>query len=265
MPLNNSLPWMESVDAKIARAKEHLSTFETEAETFLQTTRPRFIRKTSTDNTSHWLVFFTEDPFPPIRLSILVGELFYNLRSALDNLVCGLIRKQDQHDPCEGTEFPIFVDAEKYDKKRDRLLRGVPRAACDVINELQPHRRPENTREMDPLWILHTLCNRDKHRAVNIALCCHRNLQLAIPRRDGTQLIVRTTETYYASEPQTINLPGDPSTIEDNVNIQIAGKTILVFGSEGPWSDRAVDDVLRTCLRHVEERVVERLKPFFQP
>ena len=43
MSLLDSLPWMESVDAKIVRAKEHLGTLHAEAGVFFEITKRNFI------------------------------------------------------------------------------------------------------------------------------------------------------------------------------------------------------------------------------
>lgn len=47
MPLPDSLPWMESVDAKMARAKEHLDTLYAEAVVFFESTKRNFILKSN--------------------------------------------------------------------------------------------------------------------------------------------------------------------------------------------------------------------------
>ena len=98
MPLPDSLPWMESVDAKIARAKEHLDTLHREADAFFETTKRNFVLKT--EGRAAWIVYWVDDPFPPIRLGVLLGECVFNMRSALDNLVCGLIRTKDGFAAC---------------------------------------------------------------------------------------------------------------------------------------------------------------------
>src|SRR5579871_3507198 len=46
MPVPESLPWMESVDAKMDRAKEHLDTLNAEAGIFFESTKRHFILKT---------------------------------------------------------------------------------------------------------------------------------------------------------------------------------------------------------------------------
>jgi hypothetical protein len=153
---------MESVDAKIERAKTHLDAFRTEAAAYAEAARPTFIRKVDSERKTHWLVFYVEDPFPPIHLSVVIGDCLFNLRAALDNLVCGLARKANPATTCSGLQFPICAESGAYVSVRRKFLRGVPKGARRIIDDLQPWCRPENARMLDPLFILNTLCNRDR-------------------------------------------------------------------------------------------------------
>lgn len=254
---------MESVDAKLRRAKEHFSAFQTDAAKFLEKARPHFIRKVNHECTEHWLVFYVEDPYPPIELSILIGDFLHNLRSALDNLVCGLVRTKNPMSTCAKRGFPIFKDRDKYLAERNNLLKGVPKDACTIIDTLQPSVRPHATQELDPLWILNTLCNRDKHRATNLTICYHKNVEIRIPLKNGGGMYVKLIRDIYAGDVDTVPLSGDPASIEDNVQMEIKGRSALSFHSTDPWSERSVDKVLVTCLEYVEDRVIARFKPFF--
>lgn len=151
MPLPDSLPWMESVDAKIKRAHEHLDVLDKEIAEFVETTRPTIVRKVNNEQTQTWLVFWVDDPFPPIRLSVLIGDCLYNIRSAVDNLVCGLVRTKNPSSSCSGRAFPVFTDSDSYLTKRRELLRGVPKEARALIDGLRPCIRPDGTKELDPI------------------------------------------------------------------------------------------------------------------
>src|SRR5215472_3528204 len=127
---------MESVDAKISRAGEHLETLTAEIYSFLQSAKRNTAVKV--DGQHAWITWWLDDPHPPIRLSVLVGDLVFNLRSALDNLVCGLIRTADPGNKCRNTKFPIFVKAERWQKNWREDLQGVPAEAQPIIKSLQP-------------------------------------------------------------------------------------------------------------------------------
>jgi hypothetical protein len=258
-----SLPWMESTDAKLDRAGVHLDAYRAAARAWVDKTRPTFIRKVDRQRHTHWLVLYVEDAQPPVDLSPIIGDCLYNTLSALDCLVCGLVRTKNSSSTCAGRQFPIYVDSGKYVLASKDALRGVPKDALRLINELQPYCRGERTKELDPLWILKTLCNSDKHRSALLALCYFKNVQISIPRRDGSTLRFALPRTIYADQPQMIDLPGPLNSFDDYLQIQAGGTSQLVFRDAGPWSERPVDEVLVACLEYVKDRVVPRFKPFF--
>src|SRR5882672_10110363 len=88
-------PWMESASAKIARAREHFHALDHEIIEFIKATKRHFVFKVNEERTVAWIVSSVEEPHPPIRISVMVGDCLFNMRSALDNLVCGLVRRQD--------------------------------------------------------------------------------------------------------------------------------------------------------------------------
>ena len=81
-----------------------------------------FILKT--DRHEAWIVHYIEDSIPPIRFGVLLGECVFNIRSALDNLVCGLIRTADSHAPCKNTQFPHLFHPEAVGKGLGEVPQG---------------------------------------------------------------------------------------------------------------------------------------------
>ncbi|MDP9238656.1 MAG: hypothetical protein M3P30_14880 [Chloroflexota bacterium] len=103
---------------------------------------------------------------PEFRLSVIVGEIIHDLRSALDNLACALAYQNSQS-RCESTEFPIFSDSKKFRRKRSRLIGEIDPDAQAIIEGLQPYHRGQDFR-CDPLWMLYQLSNIDKHRLFHL-------------------------------------------------------------------------------------------------
>ena len=124
MPMPNSLPWMESVDAKMMRAHEHLETLERETSEYLSTIKSTVVLKTAPNEPWPWLVMWVNDYIPPIRLSVLLGDCVHNMRSALDNLICGLARTVDPSGACKGTAFPYSENEKAFDANMKRDLAG---------------------------------------------------------------------------------------------------------------------------------------------
>jgi len=252
---------MESFDAKLARAKEHLDTLRAEAEVFFNATKRNFIPKTN--GREAWIVYQVEDSFPPIRLGVLLGECVFNMRSALDNLVCGLIRTKQGYVPCKGTQFPICCTREAWDGCWQKYLKGVEPAAQGMIKDLQPIFRMPLAPKDDHLNALNELCKADKHRAVTLTLAYTHDLTLKVHANDGKVHVVKVTEPLYAGDVHTIPLRLDPATIQPSARIESSGTEVLIIREVGPWGDRPVWAVLADILEYVLNRVVFPLKPFF--
>ena len=263
MTLPDTLPWMESVDAKIARAKEHLDALHGEAGAFFETTKRNFVLKT--DGRAAWIVYWVDDPFPPIRLGVLLGECVFNMRSALDNLICGLIRTKDGFAACKGTQFPICSTQQIWETTWQKYLKGVESAAQQMIKDLQPCFRMPSAPENDHLSALNALCNADKHRAVTLTLAYSHDLTLRIHANDGKIHVVKVTEPLYAGDVHTIPLDLDPATVEPNARVESRGTEVLLIREVGPWGERPAYAVLSELLEYVTNRVVVPFKPFFAP
>ena len=107
-------------------------------------------------------VFRGETPIVPIEYSVRLGEIVYNLRSALDQLVWQLVHA-NYKTPGRHNEFPILDDESRFNEAVKSKLKGVSQKSSDKIKEMQPF--CEND-EWDALKTLHALCNIDKHRNV---------------------------------------------------------------------------------------------------
>lgn len=261
MPIPDSLPWMESVDAKMARAKEHLDTLYAEAGVFFKGTKRNFILKSNGEKA--WIVHYIEGSMPPIRLGVLLGECVFNMRSALDNLVCGLIRMTDSHASCESSQFPICSAPKQWEKHWQRYLTGVEPAAQKMIRDIQPCFRMSALPDNDPLSILNVLCNSDKHRAVTLALAYSHDLAVKVYTNDGRVHLWKATEPLYAGDVRTIPLHLDPAAVDPSARVEASGTDLLIIGQIGPWGERPVWSVLTDLYEYVRDRVVTPLKPFF--
>ena len=153
---------MEGIEAKIDRARECLQTLEADMAAFCEYQR----RRTIFEIEQGWASIVGENiPKAPISYSIRVGEIAYNLRSALDHLVSQLVINNGRR-PSYRTEFPIYRDRDQYEKAAETRLKGVSQLHKDLIQLLQPLHRDGAVGAH--LWMLHSICNIDKHRHLNI-------------------------------------------------------------------------------------------------
>lgn len=172
--------------AKLAWAQKHLETLNAELREFC---RPESYGITQyEDIPNQRFVFSYLIPIVPLSISLTVGDVFYNMRSSLDQLVWALARL----DGIPGNvQFPITSDTEPKTRKRflGQLTR-VPPDAINAIDKLQPYHRGASLTG-HPLWRLNEMCNLDKHRRIPIQSSAWR-VDFPQARRDQSGIEVET-------------------------------------------------------------------------
>ena len=153
---------LKGVTAKIGRARECLEALEADMAAFCEYER----RRTVLEIERGWPTVLGEnEPEVPVDYSIRVGEIAYNLRSALDHLVWQLVIDNGQP-PSSRNAFPIFREEDQYRKGTREKLKGVKERHRDAIQWLQPFH--EDGVVGSHLWMLNSICNIDKHRQLNV-------------------------------------------------------------------------------------------------
>jgi len=101
----------------------------------------------------------------PMDVPLILGDLLYCLRSALDQTVWQLAKLKVPYP--EGTQFPIL---DKCNSRSRRTFAdytaGAPARAAKAIESLQPYHRVDPSAHL--LWRLNKLCNIDKHRRIPV-------------------------------------------------------------------------------------------------
>ena len=155
------------IDAKIYRSRECLESLRSDITAFCEYRRQwRTLRMESGLSNPVLRRFDTRESDPryvPIDFPIRVGEITYNLRSALDQLVYALVLNNDE-EPSRQNEFPVFNKEADYQREAPRKLKGVARDRRDLIESFQPFQGGIGRH----LWMLHVICNVDKHRHLNV-------------------------------------------------------------------------------------------------
>lgn len=148
---------------KTTRAKEHLGNLRDELKVFYESKPYSFTGEDDLEHERYRLHFEIRDA--PDKIALIVGDLFYCLRSSLDQLVW-ILAKLNLPYP-EHTYFPIL---EEPDAKRfARCTNGVPTEAVRIIESLQPHHGVETAAiRSHLLWRLNKMCNIDKHRRIPV-------------------------------------------------------------------------------------------------
>jgi hypothetical protein len=152
---------LEGVKLKIERANAHIIEVTSMIEAFA--------------NANPFTTFDEHDPVngnltvklraikepPPAKLSVIVGEILYLLRSALDHLVTTVATKRGVV-IIERTGFPIEFTLDKFeDTINNRKIEQRFPDLARVLRELKPYKGGN-----DLLWWLHWLNGQEKHQTL---------------------------------------------------------------------------------------------------
>jgi hypothetical protein len=174
---------------RVDRAGEHLADLETRANSYAAREREVTFVKVE----GHTVGIVGERNLPPPELSVIAGEVVYNLRTALDYLVFQLAFA-DSGEVKKGTQFPIEDTPEGFRGRTRSYLKGVSKEHIAAIESLQPYNGHE--------WLrfLRNVSNADKHKG----------LQLLGFIAKGPQLNRRDLESdAEVVEGETFKVPGD--------------------------------------------------------
>ena len=163
-----SLP-LDGVLQKIERADEHIKNLNDEIGTFIEDNY-RIVSKPDDDATTS--IITVVGPDPPLRFSVIVGEIIHQLRSSLDHVIWQLVLANGKV-PTRYHQFPICDSVEKFKKARKRgNIKGISSTAAALIEECQPYwqLKREKRIESSKLRILREMNDTDKHKLLMIVI-----------------------------------------------------------------------------------------------
>jgi len=156
------MPPTSSAHAKLTRASHLQEALARDLEV-LGAAQSYTIVKDTDSATGYCRFRFSSVPVMPNDLDLRIGEVLYNYRCALDHLVWQLALSKGNQ-PDEHNEFPIFNNADKYEKAKVIKLHGLSPDAIAVIDRFQPFQCVLPNDYWWYLWYLYRLSNADKHR-----------------------------------------------------------------------------------------------------
>lgn len=155
---------MQDPRTKLARAIEHVDSFEEETKKLTDPKSYRIVHKIDKKaGTQSWR-FDSPTPVVPIRVSTIVGDALFNFRSALDQVVWQLVLANHAK-PGRHNCFPIAIAHEFGQPYHLKCLAGVSQTAIKLIKGFQP--KPGKNWE---LLFLPDLNDTDKHRHLNLCI-----------------------------------------------------------------------------------------------
>ena len=153
---------VKGVDAKISRARECLQGLENDIAMFCEYQRRGLVFEIEQQVP---IIIGNDVPELPIDYSIRVGEIAYNLRSALDHLAWQLV-VDNGGTPSFQTGFPIVLEEDQYRGAAKQKLKGMNLHHIEMIQRFQPFQ--DHGEVGSHLLMLNSICNIDKHRRLNV-------------------------------------------------------------------------------------------------
>ena len=181
-PTRNPIP---SVTTRLNRVPRLLSEFELALKEHTSTELNSFEISEGRVRLPH------PDDLMPHNAQAIAGEIIHDLRSALDNLIYEVSRRNNNDVEVEQTQFVIADDRESYRNQQWRL-RKLTEAQKNKVEAIQPYTNRDK-------WasLLSDLSNRDKHRYL---ITLYNHSRITISARDH--------ETIIRSDPPKWTLAG---------------------------------------------------------
>jgi hypothetical protein len=151
---------MADFHLKIEWAYKHVDDLHAALQTFIDSEPYTISEKCDPQNGERVYYAARVAPVPPAIL-LIAGDILQNLRTALDYLICHLVRIK-VGTTTTGNGFPIFENVPETKQEQAsfaRKVEGLWKEPLDVIDRIGPYKGRNND-----LWRLHELNIRDKHR-----------------------------------------------------------------------------------------------------
>jgi hypothetical protein len=138
-------PDFTGVWIKVERAKHHFRNLQTRYERFREANPYEAVANDDPDTGD--LVYKAKVPnHPPLHWSAITEDCVHNLRSALDLLVCEMVRAEGER-VTKDTSFPISKSADAFESGYIGKIQRTPRVAVDLIKKAKPYQEADN-----PFW-----------------------------------------------------------------------------------------------------------------
>lgn len=243
----------DGIRAKLARGVEHLLDLDERVATYLDSEPLGIRREVSPDGRRQVFVLKQERP-PGLDLSVLVGEVVHQLRSAVEHVAHGLVLSNGG-EPTRKTAFPVH-------RTRPAQLKidgGVASEALVLVDGFQPYQAPNPSEH--PLHVLNRLWNIDKHRALHLTTLNLRRSQIFVGSPDGSSLAGGQFQTSVLRDDSVVGAFDFAIAPDPDSEITASGETFVALEEVG-WQP---DQPVTLLLEALHEYVTLTLFPRFEP
>lgn len=258
---------------KVTRAREHLRSL-TDTINAYYGTAPMEHREENDPVTRTLVVSARCKSAPPDQISAILGDLMNNLRSALDLLLCDLVRLNGA-DVKRAHSFPILAEeAAAFPREARKKTFGISPKAFRLICRLRPHNHGNHL-----LRALRDFDNANKHTGIIVVAASTAKVQINI-EMPGAYITPHGT-LAIGPRPQGYGQPitTGPSTVEDQPAVLLTDEfqdvfraipgvrqeyevgTYVAFAAGQPFEKEPVPDVSQMLINHVDTIIgmVERV------
>jgi hypothetical protein len=257
---------LESARLKLTRASEHIEAVKASIAAYGSAGNAFEIVPAKDGNDKLKIV-----SDPPAHISILCGEVVYQIRSALDHLAFSLVKVNSANVPADWEEhcaFPLKLSLPKTVQNApvpyghdsfSRSLPGIPKEAFAFVESVQPYYGSSRFCSRF-LTMLEKLSNIDKHRHLNLTVTRVRINELVsfeTGKAQGAWSIRSDSEVLESA------VRAD-SSMGRAVGVERSLAPIITF-DESALSDSAtmpVEVVLQYCAYTVETLIVPKFEQF---
>lgn len=267
----------ESWRLKRDRAKHHLSEVERYLRAFEKLQPYKAVRvPPGKKNRRRWRFKLEMTAEPDEMLPIVVGEVVYSLRSALDHLAVAIAprkRVSSASFPIEEREIWRQTPSGQYlipndDARKAFLSRieGIDPEAAAIIEEMQPYHFGEEIQE-NSIRFISRLENADKHRQL-VAVATGLSGVTTITRARGETISQGGGEPYAFRKNGAIiadfEYIGSPPLREAEVDVEVQGTPEVVVALKGARELPEFYPVRENCVGgiHTVGEIFEWLEPY---
>ncbi len=177
---------------KIGRAKELLDGLDAEVRAWNETVPYTGTIQINAEKTRASLVIKVNNEAPIIRWSLIIADIFHNLRCSLDHLVWAIgVHESPTVTPLNSRiQFPIWDTRPGPDVMKN--IKSLSPAVRAAIESVQPYSLPYPSLPLHPLSILRDIDNTNKHRLLRTVIASVGKCEVVLNPRDDIQDSPRT-------------------------------------------------------------------------
>jgi hypothetical protein len=257
---------IKSAKSKLARARKHLKTIKRAIALYARS-HPHRLTKTKGQKAKK----LTIPRLPPREISILTGEMVYQMRSALDHLVFDVIKRNPNVgsiDPewFEHCEFPLRIKLRRGQNpplpksKFAKALPGISDPVFAFIERSQPYYRMGIVN--NALRFLALLSNIDKHRYINVA-------RGRVRMHYKTLFASGLSSSGHAALDHGTEIPPQTGYTKNDlpVEMHVRFRAFVTLKEKSVWGDAdtlPLDFMLQAILEQIETVIVPAFEKFIK-